>query len=110
MGKVKDILNAVKELVLNNKKIAVILASIFLIIIIFWLIIAISFSRVALSCDEVEEIALKKLGGGNVTKCELERKKYEVKIVHNNYEYEFSINANTGEVLDYDGEYIGEIK
>jgi len=108
MGKVKEFFNKLKELVLNNKRIAVIIASIVLIIIIIWLIIAISFSKVALSCEEVEEIALKKLGGGRVVRCELEIRKYEVNIVHNSYEYEFTIDANTGEVIDYDGEYIGE--
>lgn len=107
MDKIKNWWQRFKNFIFYNKKIAVIVGSIFLLVIIFWLVIAIASARVKLSCNDVEDIVVRKIGGGHVTACERRRRVYEVRVVSNNYEYQFRVNANTGEVIDYDGEYIG---
>lgn len=56
--------------------------------------------------DRAKEIALRKAGGGTVTHIELDRddgrQVYEGEIIYGNDEYEFEIDALTGQIRDWD--------
>ena len=75
----------------------------------------ISNSTAKISIDEAKEIALKHINLKNdqVTFGEVEIdiddgvKKYDVELYYNNKEFNYEIDANTGDVLSYDGRKIG---
>ena len=83
-----------------------------LLILIFFIIIYNLFikSNVTLSCLEAEDIALKKLGNGTVTKCDRDKNKYEITVIHRDYKYEFHIDGKSGEIISFDSDYIKEIQ
>ena len=62
----------------------------------------------ALTIEEAQKIALDKVGGGYLTKTELDYddddgiKKYEIEIKNGNKEYDLEINADTGEIIKYE--------
>lgn len=59
---------------------------------------------------KAKEIALKKVGGGHVTKVEFDMDDgvpiYEVEIIKGDYEYDVEIHAKTGKILEVDKDYI----
>ncbi|MCM1256220.1 MAG: PepSY domain-containing protein [Roseburia sp.] len=59
---------------------------------------------------KAKEIALKKVGGGHVTKVEFDIDDgvpiYEVEIIKGDYEYDVEIHAKTGKILEVDKDYI----
>lgn len=60
--------------------------------------------------ESAKQIALEKVGGGTVVKLKLDEEDrqmvYEVEIVKGEFEYEFEIDAVTGEILKYEKESI----
>ena len=60
--------------------------------------------------DEAVRIAKEKAGGGEVTEFEYDRDDgvYEIELMHEGYEYEFEIDAYTGEILVMEEEYDGD--
>ena len=85
----------------NKKKVGILLVILLIILLIF---IIICNNKSNITCEDAERIALEKING-SVSKCERHGKKYEVEILHDNYEYEFIINGKTGEIIEYDGDY-----
>lgn len=59
-----------------------------------------------ISSSKAQEIALAKVSGGKVVKCQLDTDdgtpEYEIDIIANGIEYEFSIHAKTGKILEMD--------
>lgn len=59
-----------------------------------------------------KDIALTRAGGGNVTSIKLDREDgrqvYEGKVIDGDFEYEFEIDADTGEVLDWEKERVDD--
>lgn len=60
--------------------------------------------------SKAKSIAKNKVGGGKVSYCVLDYDdgvaEYEVKIIKGNYEYEMEIDALTGDIRDYDKDYL----
>lgn len=62
----------------------------------------------AISTEQAQQIALERVGGGYLTKTELDLddddgiKKYEIEIKNGNKEYDVEINADTGEIIKYE--------
>lgn len=63
-------------------------------------------STTKITATKAKSIALKKVPGATVIKCKLDtddgRKVYEVDLVKGNYEYDLTIDATTGKILEYD--------
>ena len=93
----------------DTKKLKIIVYTILIFVIVMVLLNMIIGSGVTLSCMEAEDVALKKLGNGTVTKCERERNRFEITIMHREYKYEFEIDGKSGEIISYDSDYIKEI-
>lgn len=55
--------------------------------------------------ENVKEIALTTVGGGTVTKCEMENKDgrsvYDITVIHGDKKYEMNINASTAKLTNY---------
>lgn len=93
-----------KQIKLNGKvKIAILCIIVFIAII--SLVLLLKEEKVKLSCKDAEKIVLEKLGSGTVTSCKRDGKSYEIEVVINNYFYEFEIDANTGKIIEYEGDY-----
>lgn len=62
-----------------------------------------------ISSEQAKKIALEKVFGGKVIKCKLDKDggvpQYEVEILCGDYEYEITIHAKTGKVLEIEKEY-----
>jgi len=58
-----------------------------------------------ITAEKAKEVALAKVGGGTVTKCEIDyengRKVYDITIVYGNNKYEMDVDAITGAITDY---------
>ena len=79
---------------------------IFIGILLFLVIIGVlCLKKVKLTCSDAEDIVLERING-TVVKCELSRKKYEVEVTYQNYHYEFIIDANSGEILEYESDTV----
>ena len=65
-------------------------------------------ANTTITLEEAQRIALDRVGGGYLTKTELDYddddgiKKYEIEIKNGNKEYEIKINADTGEIIKYE--------
>jgi uncharacterized membrane protein YkoI len=59
---------------------------------------------------QARAIALEQVGGGEVTKLEVDDLKYEIDILFNNVKYELEIHGLTGEILKYEDESMEEDK
>ena len=94
---------------LSNKKVRFPICTILIILVIILIICSLG-NKVSLTCEDAEKIALDKLEGGIITRCELERRRYEVTVIYKEYEYEFEIDGKSGKIINYDSEYIKEIK
>ena len=96
-----------KQIISNNKKIISLvgLGLILLIVIITWFFKAKN-KEINLTCQEAEKIVLEKLNNGIILECELNKKNYEIEVSYDNYEYEFIVNAKTGEIIEYHADTI----
>lgn len=70
-------------------------------------------ANVAISAEQAKQIALNKISGAttsNIYEFKLDRDdgryKYEGKIIYGTFEYEFEIDANTGNIIEWDRESI----
>ena len=70
-------------------------------------------ANVAISAEQAKQIALNKVSGAttsNIYEFKLDRDdgryKYEGKIIYGTFEYEFEIDANTGNIIEWDRESI----
>ena len=56
--------------------------------------------------ERAEEIAIDRVGGGEVEEIELDeddgRYKYEIEVKHNGYEYELEIDARNGDIIEFE--------
>lgn len=63
-----------------------------------------------ISAEEANNIALARVGGGNITKNELDTDdgvlRYEIEIIFNNMEYDVKVNATSGEIIAFDQDTI----
>lgn len=59
-----------------------------------------------LTCDDAEKIVLEKVKAGSILECELSKKNYEIEILYQGREYEFIVNGNTGEIMEFDSNFI----
>ena len=63
-------------------------------------------NQTTISANEAQNIALNQVGGGYLTKCELDHDDgltvYEIEIKNGNKEYDVEINAVTGEIIKYE--------
>lgn len=63
-------------------------------------------TQTTISASEAQNIALNQVGGGYLTKCELDHDDgltvYEIEIKNGNKEYDVEINAATGEIIKYE--------
>lgn len=61
-----------------------------------------------ITAERAQELALSKVGGGSVVKCETDfehnGRVYELTVVYQEHEYEMEIDANTGDIREYDVE------
>lgn len=66
-------------------------------------------SKDYISSEQAKKIALKKVPGGKVIKCKLDKDdgvpQYEVEILSGEYEYEITIHAKTGKILEIERDY-----
>ncbi len=66
-------------------------------------------SKDYISSEQAKKIALKKVPGGKVLKCKLDKEdgiaQYEVDILSGEYEYEITIHAKSGKILKIEKEY-----
>ncbi len=62
------------------------------------------FVKPELTVGQAGEIALKKSGGGDITKCEIDYDDgyviYEIEVLNSNIKYEFEIDGMTGDILE----------
>lgn len=61
-------------------------------------------SKGRISADKAKSIALELTNGGKIVEFELDDDEYEIEIIANGKEYEIEIDANTGQVLDFEVE------
>ena len=63
-----------------------------------------------IGASKAKKIALKKVPEGKVTECKFEKDDgvpvYEIEIVSNGYEYEITIHAKTGKILEMEKDYM----
>jgi uncharacterized membrane protein YkoI len=62
--------------------------------------------------SKAKKIAINKSGGGEVVQCHLDhddgRAEYEVEVINGKYEYDFEINARTGDIIELDKELLDQ--
>lgn len=67
-----------------------------------------STSQTQISVDDAKNKAIERVGGGTVTKADLDSddgvSKYEIEVVNDNKEYDIEIDANSGEIIKYEEE------
>lgn len=65
-----------------------------------------------IGASKAKSIALKKVPGGSVTECKFEKDDgvpvYEVEIICDGYEYEITIHAKSGKILEMEKDYLGD--
>lgn len=65
--------------------------------------------QATITAEKAQEIAMNRVGGGYLVKCELDHDdgvlKYEIEIINANKEYDLEINANTGDIIKFEEDY-----
>ena len=75
-----------------------------IIVIVIVVLITACSKKVELTCDDAEKIILDKIQTGSIIKCELKHRNYEIEVLYQGLEYEFIVDANSGEIKEYDAD------